>query len=213
MVSVLAWYSLDWVRFLPVALLLIFPLPLFFGRKTQYRALDESWAKRTGKAISYPWHWLDLVRAFVCTRLLLQLLEIHPPEHLAPKPAFLVFGALLVVAVTTQTVGCKSPNAFHAPFGFVTGVLLSVLPPIGSGLTLLSALTVALAFRAAPAFFGAAAILAGLFGTFFFPVWLLLAPLVVLSGIPLILPILFQRDFVLAHRPLRETHHDHGPLR
>ena len=206
-------FSLDWARFLPVAFLLLFPLPLLFARKTQYRALDENWAHYTAKGFTFPWHWLDVVRAFVGTWLLLQVLAINPPEYIAPKLIYGVFGLVLVLAVTLQTVVCRSRGSFHAPFGFVIGVLIAVLSPIAAGLTLLSAFTVALAFRAAPAFFGAAAVAAPIFGYFFFPYYYLLPPLTAMSGIPLLLPVLFQREFVLAHRHIRETHEDHGPLR
>lgn len=193
---------IDWTHFAIAALVLVFPLPLLFGKGVQHRDLDRSWHNYVSKVFALWWHWLDLIRVVAGTRLLMAAVGFsHDPRAVAlPKGIYVVVAAVLLIAVIVQTVACKAPHGFNAACVIVFGVTATLYPPLLAGLTLVSALTVALALRSLPAFFFAVpACLVGV-GALLLPKWIVLGMWAPVAVVPAILPLLFQREIVLAHR-------------
>ncbi len=192
----------DWPRFSIAAVVLIFPLPMLFGRGVQYRELDRSWNRFTGKLFSLPWHWIDLLRAFGATKLLMSAVTYSylPTAAPVPKGVFLLMAAVFALGVVLQTVACKCPEGFHVPCIYVFAITAAFFPPVFAGFTLVSALTVAIAVRSVTAFFFAMPFCLAILGEFLFPQWLPLGVWAPASVLPALLPMMFQRDSMLAHR-------------
>ncbi len=193
---------IDWTRFAIGAGVLLFPLPLLFGRGVAYRELDRAWSRYTSQALTLPWHYIDAIRAAIGARLLLTSLIFSPMTQAGrlSKEVIVVFAAVFALSVIVQTVVCKAPHSFNAACVFVFAVTAAFYPPMLAGLTLISAVTVSLAMRSLPAFFFVVPIcLVGL-GLLLLPKWTLLAVWPPAAILPALLPVLFQRDLVLAHR-------------
>ena len=73
-----------------------------------------------------------------------------------------------------------------------------------SGLALIAAVMVAMAFRSAVAFFGAASFAIAVVGFPFFPKWPALAAGAAACLVPLLLPVMFHRDLVIGHRKISD---------
>ncbi|MDO8545620.1 MAG: hypothetical protein Q7S40_34690 [Opitutaceae bacterium] len=196
---------IDWVKFGIGALLLLLPLPLLFGRGVQYRELDRTWSRFVGPVFALPWHWIDLVRSFGATWLLAKAVGLGwvvSLDHPLPKRALALVAVVFCVAVFVQTIACKFPDSYHAAFAPIIGIVAAVLPPIVAGLALISAVLVALGFRSAVAFFGALSVAVAVFGALFYRAWPVVAIIAAVSILPLLFPMLFHRDLVIAHRRL-----------
>ena len=194
--------SVEWSRFAIAAALLLIPLPLFFGKGTQLRELDRSWHRYVPKVFSLPWHWIDLLRTGAGMWLLLDAIGYSrsPNAALLPKGVLVILGATLFVALVLQTVACKQPGGFYAPCVFVFAVTATLYPPLLAGFALVAAITAAIAIRSVPVFFLALPFCIVGLGALLLPKWLLLAVWAPLTIWPALLPILFQRDFLFAHR-------------
>lgn len=197
--------SVDWVRFATAAAVLIFPLPLLFGRGVQYRELARAWHRHIGQVFALPWHWIDLVRTMAGTWLLMSSIGLYFDSRvsLAKEPVVL-FGGVMLLAVILQTVVCKDPeDGFHTCCVFVFGFTAIFFPPVVAGLMLVSGLTIGIALRSVPAFFFGLAVCIPVIGYFFYPQWRLIPIGMAVALLPGLLPMLFQRDLVLAHRAVK----------
>ncbi len=191
----------DWLRFAVATALLLFPLPLLFGRGVHYREVERSWQRYIGRALTLPWHWIDLLRVLGGTHLLMSAIGLSRAAGRFPdKWAIVLLALVLGAGVVVQCVACKCPEGFHAAVVFVTGVIAVLLPPLVAGLTLVSALTIGLAIRSIPAFFFGLPVGLVVLGYFFYPQWFLIGIGVVVSLVPGLLPVMFQRELMLALR-------------
>jgi hypothetical protein len=83
-----------------------------------------------------------------------------------------------------------------------------------AGLSLVTAIAVALAFRSASMFFWTAGLSIPLFGFYFYPEWIPLGAGMIAAILPALAVMLFHREFVLALAPSKEPADEgHGELR
>lgn len=202
LVAALPPLVLDWPKFIAALVLLLPPSPLFFGRNVGYDSLARILDQFLPGVFRLAWHWVDLCRALVGVWFLTLTLGIgHAPRQTPPYQALVVLAAVLSVALVLQTVVCKEPNSFHAAFAFVVATIVVLFPPLVAGFALVCGVMSSTGFRSAMAFFGMTAVCLVIFGYWFYPNWLLLAVGALMSGLPLLLPMLFGRELVLAHCP------------
>jgi hypothetical protein len=195
----------NWPMLALGAALLLFPLPLLYGKGVHYRELKRSWDRYVKCVLQLPWHWIDLIRGAAGTLVLMDALEVtrrlNPPPD---KVSALILMAVIVCAVVIQTVACKAEDGFNAPFGFTAAAILPLYPPIMAGLVLIVVVAIARAVRSGGSFFGVQAFAILAIGAFLYPALPLLAVGAAASLPPLILPLLFQRELMLAHRAVTE---------
>ncbi len=196
----------DWMAFGVGALLLLFPLPLFYGKDVQYRELDRTWRRLLSSVFALSWHWIELLRALGGTWLLMQSISLGRSisDQMPPLIAVLFLAVVVCVGVVVQMVSCKASDSFNAGFATVVAVVAVLFPPIVAGLSLILAIMVAVGVRSAVAFFGALAASVAVLGAALYQNWLVLGAGVVASFLPLILPMMFHRELVLAHRRVKD---------
>lgn len=189
--------------FLTSVLLLWVPIGLLMGKGVHYRELDAAWHPFMAPAVFLPWHWFDVVRIGAATFFLCDAVGFSrslAEDELTQLNAALVVAITLAVGVVLQTVVCRAEGGFHVPFTFVLGAVAVLYPPAVAALVLVVAVTAAIGFRSLAAFLWAlpVGVLAIGGGLYRHPVELSLgAGLGVLAAI---LPLLFHRHWVFAHR-------------
>lgn len=197
--------SLDWTQFIFAAVVLLVPLPLFFSKAVQFRELDRSWHRVVWRAVTLPWHWVDLVRTGVAVYCLCsaaglgQSFDPGAPPH---RGVVVLVGAILAVAVIVQTVACRAEGGFHVPFAFVFATAVVLFPPALAALALISAVAAAVAARSLSAFLWVLPAALAILGAGLYPNWRLLGIGAAVSLLGAVLPLLFHRESVFAHRAL-----------
>lgn len=195
--------AIDWLPFLTSMLLLWLPLTLMLGKKVQYRELDSAWGRFVGRAISLPWHWIDAVRAgaavfFLCTAV--DFSRALGAEESNSLEAALVVAAVLAIGVILQTVVCPAEDGFHTPFAYVFAANAVLFPPALAALALVVAVLAAIGFRTLAGFLWVLPVSIIGIG---FGLYRHYGELSIGAGLALlaaILPMLFRRHFVFAHR-------------
>jgi hypothetical protein len=195
--------AINWLPFLISVLLLWLPITVLFGKTVQYRELESAWGRFAPKAATLPWHWIDALRAaaaafFLCEAVgFSRAIAESEPSNLE---ASLVVAAVLAVGVILQTVVCRADNGFHTPFAYVFGVCAVLFPPAPAALALVVAVTAAIGFRTLAAFLWVLPMSLVAIGAGLYPHWVELSLGAGFSLLAAILPMLFHRHFVFAHR-------------
>ncbi len=145
---------IDWFKFIAALVLLVTPIGLFHGKKVRHRALSRDWHGYWSATLTLGLHWIDFGRAVLGAWLLSDALTAVPAASSALRYAVpLAHGAVMALAVIIQSFVCKELDAAHAPFTFVTGLVLGAAAPLTALVPILIALTIALGTRAPVAFF------------------------------------------------------------
>jgi len=195
--------TIDWLPFLTSVLLLWLPITVVLGKRVQYRELDCAWSRFVGRAVSLPWHWIDGVRSgaavfFLCTAVdfsrALGAAEKNSPE------AMLVVAVVLAIGVILQTVVCPAEDGFHTPFAYVFAINAVLFPPAMAGLALVVAVLAAVGFRTLAGFLWVLPVSIVGLGLGLYRHYGELCIGAGLSLLAAILPLLFRRHFVFAHR-------------
>ena len=212
--------QIDWFHFLPALLLLLTPIALFHGRQVRHRALPQDWTSYWGRTFSLGLHTIDLGRALLGAWYLTTALSARPNAAggFAPYLPLLVGSVVLAVAVVLQTFVCRERYSAHAPFAFVSGLVLGFLPFHVAGFALLLAIVFAFGTRAATSYFPALGAFAIASGLLFEPKKLLIPVMMtaIIVTLPWLLVLLFPRQWVVTHalkRTSREEMNDRGELR
>ena len=195
--------TLAWPQFPVAVVLLLFPLPLFFGKGVEFRELSRSWGRVWTKAISLPWHWIDLGRVGAGVWLLRASTGLqHRTVETTGHTELAVAAGVLIVGMIVQSVACRYEGGFHIPFVYVLAATAAWFPPLLAVLVLISSLAGALACQSLGSFLWWLPVSVGALGVWLYPDWLMLAAGIALSLGGALLPMLFQREFVFAHRAL-----------
>ena len=115
---------------------------------------------------------------------------------------FAAQSVVFALAVTLQTLVCKEHDASHAPFAFVSGLVVGFLPPLVAGFALVLAVITSFGISVGSAYFP---VLAGAVCAVGFTftgkknVYALTA-VAVAVGLPWLLTLLFPRHFVSSFR-------------
>jgi hypothetical protein len=193
--------SLDWPRFTAAVVLLLAPLPLFFGKGVELRELERSWESVWMRALLLPWHWVDLVRAGTGTWLLMAAIGLTSTAEVMPGKTLLALAAgVLVVGAVVQAVACRADEVFFIPFVYVLAETAVLFPPLLAALALILAITAAFAFRSLAAFLWCLPVCLVALGQWLYPNWLLLGIGAMVPVLAALLPLLFHRAFVFALR-------------
>lgn len=197
--------AIDWLPFLTSVLLLWLPLTLVLGKKVHYRELDSAWGRCIGKAVSLPWHWIDAVRSgaavfFLCTAV--DFSRALGAEEANGLEAMLMVAAVLAIGVILQTVVCPAEDGFHTPFAYVFAANAVLFPPATAALALVVAVLAAVGFRSLAGFLWVLPVSLLGIGLWLYPHYGELSIGAGLSLLAAILPVLFRRHFVFAHRPV-----------
>ena len=195
--------AINWLPFLTSVLLLWLPVTLVFGKGVQYRELDSAWHPFIAEAVFLPWHWIDGVRIGAATFFLCDAVGYSRSlalDDATNAGAALVVGIVLAVGVVLQTVVCRAESCFHVPFTFVFGAVAVLFPPAVAALALVVAVTAAIGFRSLAAFLWVLPMSVLAIGSWLYPHYVELSTGAGLSVLGAILPMLFHRHFVFAHR-------------
>ena len=185
--------------FFGAALLLIFPTPLLFGKSIEYRSLQRRWRHVLPQILGCAWHWIDLVRAFGGTLLLLRAVRAPAIRMNSDDVgAWLLVGLVLSIGVLAQLITCKRTDAFYAPYMFVFGAIAAIFPPVIVALGVPVAIAVACGLRSPAAIFIALPLALGTFSWLAFDL-LILAIGSAVCMLPLVSALLFERQLVVIH--------------
>ena len=194
---------IDWLTFAPALCLLLLPIGLFHGKKIRFRAISSDWDGHWSSIFTLGLHWIDLGRAALGGWLLIEALRLAPGVAGFMRYSVLgTEGAVMVIAVGLQTFICKEEDSAHAPFAFVTGLVLGVYPPIVAGFSIVLAIALAAGSRVPVAYFPALGLLlAGIgFGFEGKKALLLLALGTCAFVVPWLFTIMFPRELVFSYR-------------
>jgi len=206
---------IDWSKLAPALLLLLVPIGLFHGKKVRFRPVSRDWTDHWGPILTLGLHWIDLTRAAFGGWLLVEALTLDPAVRgFMRYSAPLLFGVILITTVGLQSIVCKERDSAHAPFMFVTGLLLGCYPLATAGFPILFALTAAAGLRIPALYFpilavtltGAGYAFDGRQGV----VKLALGACAVI--LPWMISLMFSRDLVLTYRARRPSKDSASPL-
>jgi hypothetical protein len=206
--------QISWLFLAPALVLLLVPIGLF-NSGLRHRAIHSEWRGYWKRILSLPQHYLDLVRAFGGAWLLTH--SVAPNPDAAGLLRFAAFGAVTasaVVAVALQALVCRERDSVHAPFAFLIGLALGVLPPLTAGAALIFAFTLTVGSRVPALFFFALAASSVVFGFVFIgpKAAFVVAPMAAAALLPWLASLLLHRELVVTHRP-RAVTGKHSPLR
>lgn len=197
---------IDWLRFGPALALLLIPISIFHGKKVRYLSLTRDWDRHWTRILALGLHAIDAGRAALGGWLLVVALTPDPAAHGVMRYSVLLTqGAVLCLAVILQVFFCKEPDSAHAPFTFVSGLVLGTYPPAIAGLPLVLAAAVAGGSRTPIAFFPVLSVallgLGFLFGGKGMLLKLAFGACAVM--LPWLCSLLFSRDLVISYRAKR----------
>ena len=199
---------IHWFKFAAALVLLLTPITLFHGKRVRYRNIGRDWASHWPQFLSLGVNWIDFLRAFLGAWLLIDALAPLPQaKGLLRHGVFLTQAGVLAVATLLQSVVCKEPDAFHAPYGFAAGLVFGLFQPTIAAFTLLLAIALTLGLRTAVAFLPLLAITLVPLGLLFThkKALLLLVAAAVAIVLPWLVTLMFRRHFVFAYRTRRTT--------
>ena len=214
---------LDWIKLLPSLVLLLVPVALFHGERVRYRAVMRDWEGYWGKTFALGLHSIDFGRAALGAWWLAESLTRAPEAQGVMRYApLIVQTVVLTLATALQTLFCKEPDEAHAPFAFVSGLVIGFLPPLMPSLTptiiagfaLLLAIVVTAGTRSGAVYFPMlAAGVVGMGALFLQKKFLLpLIPLACGVALPWLLTLLFPRHFVSSYLHTKHSHDSNNPL-
>lgn len=145
---------IDWFKLLGALALLVVPSTLLHGAHVRYRLINADWRQYFRHALPLRLHWIDLGRAAFGAWLLAQAVTRDPSAHgLLRQGPVLVQGAVFSAAVVVQTVFCRTPDSLHAPFAFVTGLVVGYFPPAVAGFGIMFSIVIAAGLRVPASYF------------------------------------------------------------
>lgn len=200
--------TIDWLKLAPALLLLLTPISLFHGKKIRVRPIERDWDTHWPQIAGLGLHWIDLGRAVLGAWLLLDALSLVPGTRGAMRYAPLAAqGAVLIVASCLQCFVCKERDSAHAPFMFVTGLILGFYPPTVAGFSILLAVTAAAGSRTPWVYFPLLAVLVAGLGFLFVGRGALisLAAGGAAVALPWLLTLMFRQTLVLSYRTRRSS--------
>ncbi|MEY2881805.1 MAG: hypothetical protein RLZZ15_4185 [Verrucomicrobiota bacterium] len=204
----------DWPLFVTAVIFLWAPLPLFFGKSVEFRELNRSWHRAKSQAVSLPWHWVDLLRAAAGTWLLQAAMGIDNDVGEAVNVrAVAASGAVLAVGVIIETVVRRIPDGFFIPFVYVLGAAAVWFPPVLAVPALITAVLGAVALRTLAAFLWFLPVTTVGFANWTYPSWAMVGLGAAVPVVAALLPVMFQRECVFAHRALPVDEESLRPLR
>ena len=125
---------IDWVKLIPVLLLLLTPIGLFHGKHVHYREIVRDWEGFWGRTIGLGLHTIDFFRAALGAWLLVEAINRAPDaQGIMNYGAITARAGILALATVLQAVVCKDSEAAHAPFAFIAGLTVGFLPPLVAG--------------------------------------------------------------------------------
>jgi hypothetical protein len=203
--------AIDWLRLAAASLLLLPPMGLLHGRRVEHRLAARDWDGYWQRAFFLPAHAVDFLRAAAGAALLAgALLHVPHAAGLAKYAPWVAQALLLMLALSLQSLICREPEASHAPFAFAIGLVAGFLPAQMTGLTALAIAGLALIFavvtaaglRSPGAFFPLLALALPALGSAVLDKGRILSLLALSCALvlPWLLPLLFPRDLVVAHR-------------
>jgi hypothetical protein len=207
--------TIDWLKLFAALALLLPPVGWFHGRGVHHRDLSRDWDGYWKATLKLWTHAFDLVRALLGAWLLLEALNRAPgAQGFIKYGHWAVRGIILCVAVTLQTVICRERDAMNAPFAFVIGLVVSLLPPLVAAVGLILGGMVAFGTHMRTAFFPVLVISSAGLGALFLgkKLPLDLAAVGTAALLPWLLPVLFHRHAVCAYRA-RKRSNDLEPLK
>lgn len=193
--------SIAWLPFLAALLLLLPPVGVFHGDRVHFRAISRSWNRHWSQIVSLRFHLLDLLRAALGGWMLALATKLAEPAPRAAAAALATSAVVLGLAVALQALVCKAPRATHAPFAFVSGLVLGCCPPTVAAFALTLAVVLSAGTRLPALFFPLLALFTLASGILFLgkgaaPRLAVIAGAVVL---PSLLALMFSRHFVVSY--------------
>jgi hypothetical protein len=196
--------SIDWLKFAPALVLLLVPIAVFHGPRVRYRLAGRDWDRHWPQVLTLGLHAIDLGRAALGAWLLAEALLPDPAARglLQREAVLLTDATVLTLAAVLQTVVCKEPDSFHAPFAFVTGLALGFFPPAVAGFAVVFALVITAGVRVPDIFFLLLAL--SLYGAGFLFGGRAMLIKVTVAAVPIFLPwlcsVLFSRPLVVSYQ-------------
>ncbi|HVU35319.1 MAG TPA: hypothetical protein VHE61_17920 [Opitutaceae bacterium] len=162
--------TIQWSLFVPSVLLLLVPADRLFSPQVELRSFDCF--RRPGSSEAHrPWWWvpalwLDPWRAFFGASLLRRGLALQSNHwDLVPKSAYVVFLAVVGVAIVAQTFSRRADHGvLMAPIGFVSGITAALAPWPVAVIGVITAFLGLFAFRQFHAYFGFGLVAIGVLG-------------------------------------------------
>lgn len=190
---------IDWPIFATALVLLLPPIAVFHGQRVRYRHISRDWDRQWSATFLLPHHLVDLLRAAAGAWLLAHSItrapEITGVLKYAPE---MIHTAVILCGVLLQTLVCKEPDAFNAPFTYLVGVAAGFLPPLVAGFALVFAIAITAGARSPATFFVVLPMAVVAAGALFTgkKMLLTLAPVVAAALTPWLFALLFGRDLV-----------------
>jgi len=194
---------IEWPKLVAALVLLLVPVALFHGKQVVYRDVSRDWDGYWRRTFGLGLHVVDFVRAMLGAWLLAEAVTSAPAAEGAMKYSFFATqSAVFALALMLQTLVCKEEDAAHAPFAFVSGLVLGFLPPLVAGFALLLAVVITFGTKLASGYFPILAASVSGIGFLFTGKKNLYALLAVTfaAGLPWLLTLLFPRHFVSSLR-------------
>ena len=204
---------IDWLKLVPALPLLLTPICLFHSKKIRLRPIERDWDTHWPQIAGLGLHWIDLGRAVLGAWLLFDALSLPPGTRGAMRYAPIAAqAAVLIVSSCVQAFLCKERDSAHAPFMFVTGLILGFYPPSVAGFSILLALTAAAGSRTPWVYFPLLAILVAGLGFLFLGQGALirLAAGAAAVALPWLLSLMFRRTLMLSYRARRSSQESGG---
>lgn len=199
---------IDWPRLVIALLLLLTPVGVFHGARVRYRAVMRDWDGYWLRTLSLWLHGFDVLRAAAGAWLLMDALQQAPAAHDTMRYGAIAARAVVLgVATIIQAVVCKEPEAAHAPFAFVGGLVVGILPPLVAAFALVLGIALALGGNAPTAFFPILALSIGATGALFTGKKIVfnLITVGIAVALPWLVTLLFPRHFVCSYRAKPKT--------
>jgi hypothetical protein len=193
--------TIEWVLFLPAAVLLLFPGNLFLPAGVEMLSF-ERFRNASGKSRWILLRCLDPVRAFGAAFALKVSLPLTSDMWAyVPGQEYGVLVGVLMAGVALQTFTLKEPDVLLSPTGYVVGVLFALVPWPVAGVALIAGITCLFAFRQFMPFFAMVAMVAAAIGVLFETPVIWVLPAVGLVFVPVVASLVTGRTLEI---PVRE---------
>lgn len=203
--------TIEWSLFVPGVLLLLFPADRLLSAKVELRSFD-CFQNLQNSPRYRPWWWvpalwLDPLRAFGGTFLLLRALSIQPLAwRLSSVPAYVLLLTVLTAGVLCQTFTRRGDRGVMlAPMGFVGGIAMALTPWPVSLLAIVTGVLGLFALRQFHWFFAFGLVAVGLLGFVLGTNVVWYAPAIGAFALPIVLGLVTDSTLELP------TRNDSGP--